>query len=63
MTIDASRDAVVLAVGEGGKTAGHYQIAGWILQRTFDERTTERRSITWQRDPDAIWINGPGFVR
>jgi hypothetical protein len=58
-----SGGATVFAGGESGKTSGRYEISGYMLQLTFDDGTTARKSITWQSDPDVIWINGAGFVR
>jgi hypothetical protein len=58
-----SGSATVFAGAEGGKTSGRYEISGWIMQLTFADGTTERRSITWLNDPSLIWINGSVFVR
>jgi hypothetical protein len=58
-----SGGASVFAGGEGGQTSGRYQISGWILQLIYDDGRTVRKTITWQRDPDVIWINGTGYVR
>jgi hypothetical protein len=58
-----SGGATVFAGAEGGKSSGRYEISGWIMQLTFADGTTERRSITWLTDPDLVWINGTVFVR
>jgi hypothetical protein len=59
----SSGGASVFAGGDGGKSSGRYQISGWILLLTYDDGRIVRKTITWQKDPDVIWINGTGYVR